>query len=351
MKYIFTVHSPLTFLVAYSTIQYLSIDTRDVIFISLKYKVPIVSLKVFPSYPERYHSLFEKIKYFNVPKSYDKYINEITGNQKFIAFIDMMSYYQKILVTHVNCENFHFIEEGNGTYQVKDDLQDLAWAERNSSFRVKHFFDSEFIRTLVRVFRGYNLKLLSLPYNYMAYSNFECVRFYCFSKNAYFNIPSHKKIIVKPNLDDINLLAMACNITLSQSVIWIDGSNGRFTGLPESDYYHAIDKAIVKLKEQGKFKDEIYIKLRPKLSPNNNYLINALKSNGVKYAVLPDDLVLEALFIVSDQCIVIGNLTSALEYAHCFGHEAYSIYSLFPEQKETFFDRMEGFWKNIKLLS
>jgi hypothetical protein len=44
---------------------------------------------------------------------------------------------------------------------------------------------------------------------------------------------------------------------------------------------------------------------------------------------MPNDLILEAFFMQSNNCKIIGVLTAALEYAHVFGHEVYSIYGLF----------------------
>jgi hypothetical protein len=62
---------------------------------------------------------------------------------------------------------------------------------------------------------------------------------------------------------------------------------------------------------------------------------------------MPNDMIIEAFLIESNNCKVIGVLTSVLEYAHVFGHEVYSIYGLFEKQPPTFFDRMAGFWENI----
>jgi hypothetical protein len=135
---------------------------------------------------------------------------------------------------------------------------------------------------------------------------------------------------------------------LENEIIWIDGSNARYTRLDESYYYKAIDDALQRLQQEMEL-SSIYVKLRPGLKDiDNNYLVAAIKRMGWRVNVLPDDMILECLFMTSRNCIVIGNLTAALEYAHVFGHKAYSIYSLFEKQAPTFLDRMEGFWKNVK---
>ena len=67
MKHIFTVHSSLTFLVAYSTIKHLNLNKKDVLFISTNYTVPLDDYKVIPSFYEARNTTFsQKLKYFNV---------------------------------------------------------------------------------------------------------------------------------------------------------------------------------------------------------------------------------------------------------------------------------------------
>jgi hypothetical protein len=350
MKHIFTIHSHLTFLTAYSTILHLNIPDSDVILLTSKYKVPVKRFRIEPSYQMQYASPVKKLLAFNVPKSHDKMINRMTGEDDFIAYVDLMSYYQKILITHEKCRGFHFIEEGNGAYQEYDDMQDITWAERNSDFRTKGILDLNFRRTVVRALRGYNLKLLSIPYAYMAYVNFEHLRFFCFSNNSYYNAPQHKKIIVRPDARDPNLVQMAKNVVLENEVIWIDGSNGRYTGLPEKIYYDAIDKSIDKLLNTNIINLKVHVKLRSNKKSNEIYLVSALKARSIEVILLPDDAVLEALFLVSNKCTVIGTLSAALEYAHCFGHRSMSIYSMFSEKRTTFLDRMKGFWENVELV-
>lgn len=348
MKHIFTIHSPLTFLVAYSVIEHLGLDREEVILISSKYKVPIAGFKVAPSFSERYAGdTWQKLRYFNVPVHFDRYIDELTQGEAFTAYVDLMSYYQKILVSHDNCQRFHFIEEGNSTYQAFDDLTDITWNERTMSYRSKGID----VKSLARVLRGYNLRTLSLPYIYTAYTNLEHIRFFVLSNNAFYNAPSHKKVLLKPDVTKQAIKEMAGGIELSNEVIWIDGSNARYTGLPETYYHKAIDKAIRQLKKDEIIKSRVCVKLRPGLKDySQNKLISILKGHNLTVEVLPDNMILECFFIRSTQCHVIGTLTSALEYAHVFGHKAYSIYGLFEQQPPTFFDRMTGFWENIENL-
>ena len=349
MKHIFTVHSSITFLVTYATIKHLNLNPKDVIIISQKYKVPISGYKVIADFHSaQNNSLLKQLKNFNVPRAFDKYINKYLNGKEFIAYVDLMSYYQKILVTHQKCKKFHFIEEGNSAYQANDDLNDIVWHERKENWRSKGWKD---FKSIARVLRGYNLKLLSLPYIYSAYAFMESTRFYAFSKNAFYNLAPEKRILLQPSKNDKNIELLAGGHFLNNATIWLDGSNARYTGLDESYYYDAIEKAIPILKQKGVIKDTVYAKLRPGIKDlSSNKLVSILKANGLKVEVMPNDLILEAFFMQSSNCKIIGVLTAALEYAHVFGHEVYSIYGLFEKQPPTFFDRMTGFWENVEKL-
>jgi hypothetical protein len=304
---------------------------------------------VIPSFYEaRNNTRLKKLKYFNVPKAFDNYLNIFLERQEFIAYVDLMSYYQKILITHTKCKSFNFIEEGNSAYQATDDLEDINWDERSESWRVNKSFD---FKSLSRVLRGYNLRILGLPYIYSAYVNMKDTMFYAFSKNAFYNVSPEKRILLKPKKNDENIVMLAGGHFLNDSCIWLDGSNARYTGLEESYYYDAIKKAIPILKEKGIIKDKVYAKLRPGTKDiSTNKLVSILQENGLDVEVMPNGLILEAFFMQSNNCKIIGVLTAALEYAHVFGHEVYSIYGLFEKQPPTFFDRMTGFWQNIESL-
>lgn len=347
MIHVFTVHSSLTFLIAYSVIKHLKLYKEEVILITSGYIVPIDGFNVFNSFEDDNKSWSEKILKFNVPNYYDKYIDKLTYSKPFIAYIDLMSYYQKILVTNKNCQGFHFIEEGNSAYQSNDDLTDISWHERSMNYRNNQFS----FKSLVRVLRGYNLRLLSLPYIYSAYVNMENIRFFSFSKNAFYNAPYEKKILVSPDLKDENIALMSGNFQLENQVVWLDGSNARYTELSEEYYYNAIQKAIDILKNRNVILSKVYVKLRPGIKDyNQNQLVKILIRNNIEVEVLPDEMILECFFMLSKNCHVIGTLTAALEYAYVFGHKAYSIYGLFAKQPPTFFDRMTGFWENIENL-
>lgn len=313
--------------------------------------MPVEGFNVYEGLQEKETGWLSKLKQLNFPKAYDRYLNQIIGEDTFTAYVDLMDYYQKIIITHSKCAAFHFIEEGNSAYQAVDDLKDLTWNERQDDFRVKDLLDGVSLKAIIRALRGYNLRLLGIPYLYSAFTHFENIRFFSFSDNAFYNAPKEKKILVKPDEEDENMLKLAAGTKLQHEIVWVDGSNNRYTGLSEQYYHDAIEKAIHRLEEKKLLKDKIYVKLRPGLKDvMSNHLVKTITKRGYKAIPLSDSMVLESFFIVSQNCIVLGTLSAALEYAHVFGHKAYSIYGLFEKQPPTFFDRMHGFWENVEKL-
>lgn len=355
MKHVFSIHSNITFLVAYATIKKLELSDEDVILMSSNYKVKINDFKVIPNFYEaRNRTIIQKIKYLNVPKSFDDYINEHVAGEDYIAYIDLMSYYQKMLVTNEKCREFHFIEEGNSTYMEVDDIDDLTWPGkfRGVTFREKLFYKKSFFISLLRILKGSNYRLLQLPYHYMAYVNLKNIRFFCFSDNAFFNAPASKKIKLSPKFLENLSHEFTNDIIIKNDIIWIDEPKVRFTDLDSSFYYNAAAKALNILKKKS-INKRIYVKFRPNIKQaaiKQNRLIELLKLNHFEYEILPPWINLEVLFANSKNNMVIGVHSTALEYAHMFGHQTYSIFDLFDEQPETFFDRMTGFKNNLKSL-
>lgn len=354
MKHVFSVHSPITFLMAHACVQYLKLDKQDVfIFTAVNYKVPIVDYQVIPCFKtNKRKSLFQKIKNFNVLNTYDKYLSEHIGDQNFIAYVDIMSYYQKMLITNKQCSGFHFIEEGNLSYINKNDLETLSWDTRHMSFRINNnkALVKNIAKSLMWAISGYTQRFLSLPYAYDNYMYIKDIKYFSFNEACYPLVSPDKKIPIKLERDGI-IEQLSKGLRYIDTIIWIDGANEKFTGLELSYYYQAIDKAIKLLPKYNSSKNVI-VKLRPGITDmKENYLYSALVKNNYEVEVMRDDIVLETVFINSEKCMIIGNLSSALFYASIFGHTSYSIYSLYSKKVPTIFDNLPGYWERINFLN
>ena len=56
----------------------------------------------------------------------DRYIEEVCEGQDFVAYIDIVHYHQKILISHPNCDSFHFMEEGMSSYLAPREIGTLT---------------------------------------------------------------------------------------------------------------------------------------------------------------------------------------------------------------------------------
>lgn len=349
MKHIFSVHSPVTFLAAHAVVQNLKLDIEEVIILTKNYIVPLPDYKTYPTFSCAQSNFFKKVLNSNLPRFADKFLNTICKGDDFVAYIDLMSYDQRILVTNPRCKRFNFIEEGNSSYRDKDTLQDLIWDKRKFPLRSSNRIAS-MIKSVTWAYRGYTQSLLALPYSFSSYHDFQDTTFFGFSEMAYPQIPQHKKYVLHLEKNE-ELNRLAGNVSLKYDIIWVDGSNSRYTGLPESAYHDAIDRAIKLLHDELASK-RVFVKFRPGLlNPHDQYLYKALQKNDFQVHVLSDELILECIFLNSYNCLVVGNLSSALFYAGIFGHRVYSLYSLFEKQPPTIFDQMPGYWKVVKRLT
>lgn len=351
MKHLFVVHSPITFLIAHAVIEHLQLSLGDVVVLSNGYSLPIDKYKSAPFFSNLNHSKFHKLKYMNAPFWEDRYLSAILDGEEFIAYIDLMSYHQRVFITHSRCKGFHFIEEGNASYRDNDTLDDLSWDRREQSFRLLSLSQrvKEVFKAAKWAFRGYSLRLLSLPYSYTNYSFCEEVKYFGFSELAFPSVSHSNKVTVPLKVSN-EIALMAVNIQLSNCLVWIDGSGAAFTNLPDDVYHRAIDRGIEILYDELTSKP-IHVKLRPGISDySTNYLYNRLQENGFTVSVMPNNLIIECVFANSTNCTVVGNLSSSLFYASIFGHKSYSIYSLFEKKAPTVFDQMSGFWNNVKRL-
>lgn len=350
MKHIFSIHSPLTFFVSYAIIDHLKLDKEDVIFISKNYKVPIDDYKVYSiEYPKS--KWYNYLQMCNLPAKYDLYIKKLTGGEAFIAYLTWITNYEKIIITNPLCKQFHFIEEGIPIYKENNDLYSLTLNYPRQGFRIKSLFDKSILNALKTALSGFNQKLLSLHFHYMGYISLSGIKFYGISNNAFYNAPQSKKVILKPSPGSEVVRKMAKEIKLDNEVIWIDGSFGKDFGFSENQYHKAIHKAIDRLEKMNLLKRIMYLKLRPNdLNLDKSYLIKALKNKEYHVEILPDNIVLESVFLLSKNCIVIGALSTALETAQVFGHKSYSIISLFEKRNEMYINQLTGYWKNVKML-
>lgn len=324
-------------------------EENDVVIITAGYKVPFVIGKVVNAFHEQERGVFKKLKRFNFVKHYDKFIAELSEGAPFIAYIDLMHYYQRILVSHPLCSAFHFMEEGTASYQKPNSLNDLTVIELNSDFRAKGI--TEIIRGITRIARGYTLKLLAMPYYGHSYSFIERIRYYAFSYNAFPAVIESKKVLLSPNYKG-NELKIPGQEPLTDSIILVEESFFNVYKVGQDETTRVLRNSIIQLGNFRKdYKGEIYLKLRPNQLIESSIWVKSLENEKIPYTVMTNDVILEYVLSMSNHCLLMGTVSSLLYYGSLFGHRSISNYGIININRITPFDNMEFYWDKVEKLS
>ncbi|MEQ8704204.1 MAG: polysialyltransferase family glycosyltransferase [Phaeodactylibacter sp.] len=344
MKYIFTIHSPITFFCAANVIKYENLASEDVIFLYTNYRPPEGLGKIVKTFHDKNQSTLAKIKTFNLVKHYDNYLSSITEGDSFLAYIDLVHYYQRILITHSNCVGINFIEEGTASYIAPNSLHYLTFIEAKTQFRFNTI--KERVRAIRRILRGFNLKSLALPYSPGAYSFIPNSKFYGFSSLTFPGVPENKKVILLPDkLDSKKEYSIYDN-----SLILIEDSYFRVFKIKEEVTDNTIDLSLSILDNDLKNR-KVFIKLRPNQKEIDSLWGIALKRNAIPYKIIPSTMILEEVLIYAKQCKLVGTVSSLLLYGSIFGHETLSNYDQIRDKPITVFDELEFYWDKVKLLN
>jgi hypothetical protein len=344
MKHIFTVHSPVTFLIAYAVIKKKRIPENDIIILSSGYRPPIELGYVKSAFQDINQNFFKKIKTWNTPVAYDKYINRLTEGEEFIAYIDLLAMYQRILITNPKCKSFNFIEEGSASYVKSVNLDEITHPFRKTPYRYTGF--KNFLNGIKFILRGYSIRLLGMSYLPQSYGRFKKIKYYCLSEDAYPGVERDKKSILELNNKSDLIHEMAKNISLKNDFIWIEDSFAKSYGMHERFYKDAILSTIGYSKRKN-LSSKIYLKLRPNQSKEDSLVYKCLLKENYEVEILNNEIIIEALLVNSQNCTVIGNVSSVLFYAPLLGHKSLSMFNKLNDKPKTAFDDFDIFWKNI----
>lgn len=353
MKHIFTIHSPITFLISLAIIEYKHIKKADVVFLSRSYKVPLNNFTVLKSFSERNNNIFKKLLNINAPKSIDKYIKNNLNDEEFILYADLMNHENRVLITNNKCKGFNFIEEGMASYVSSDSLEYFTINESKIPYRIHFPKDIKaVIKGINRVIRGYSTRISALPINPSTYTFFKEVQFYSFSEDCFPHAMKDKKHVIDFSFIKPYNHLLSNHISLKNEIIWIDDSFAKSFNIDVNIYYKAID-AFLKLfnKKSSCVGNRVYIKMRPDAQNNSmSFLTDKLVANGYTFSILPNDIIIESLLLNSDNCTVIGGVSSTLYYANLMNHISYSIFNHFNTKNRYIFDDLDCYWNRVKTI-
>lgn len=343
MKHIFTVHSPITFLMAISIIKTNKLAEDKIVILSSGYVPPTKPQYLKNSFDSLNRSITKKIIHWNTPKEYDNYIDSLLDkDENYVAYIDLMHMHQRILITNKKCLNFSFIEEGTASYLLPQTLENVGYLFKNNNDRFGSLKDILFdFRFLLR---GYNSKLISMSFTPQSYNDI-ALNYYCLSSAAYPNVDTLKKKIIK--LEELDLDAIfPQTLALSSALIWVEETFSYVYNIPELEYELAIKKTINKLSNELKNRT-IYLKKRPNQKDNKSLVYKTLVQNGFDVKILEDNLILEVVLHKSEDCLLIGNISSLLYYGTLLGHKSFSMFDVMKNKPKTPFDDLNFFWDAV----
>lgn len=330
MKHIFTVHSPITALAALVIIQKLQLPPDNVVIVNLHKSESLLHEYNQHSFDTEDKTWWQKLSHINLPKKYDSFIDKIIGGKQFHAYIDLMHLYQRILVTHANCEGFSFFEEGSAAYVIPDNLNLLTSPFRKYNYRNKSL--KEVIQQLMLTLRGYSMRLVNLPYQPLSYS-YTAKNFFCFSQHAYMGVDSVKKVVL--NFSDVQFHEQVEGY--NNAIIIVEETFPYTYKIDLKKAYHVIKKNFETIIDtQGEKK--IFLKTRGAKKLLSEKILDDLNCS---YTRIDNQHPLEISFTKSEETIVVGCVSSLLMYAKIAGLQ---IASYYPELRTPDTRLFDGIW-------
>lgn len=338
MKHIFTIHSHVTFLAALGTIKLENIKPKSVIILcNANYKPTLpekLKVKLCYNTSESGLTLLEKLAVF-LPFSYsiktNQFIKDISNDENYIAYIDLMTSFNKFLVLNEKCQSFNIIEEGIVNYGkfidfnlLTADLKKQDWVWFNRS-HLKDLFKAMF-----RLYRGRSLKMQKLPIHPNIYSQFPNVNSYCFSELAFPQTSIENKRILNFKILSKNGLQSA--YFPEHSWFWIGDVLCKQYGIEIDILKIAIEKILKKINPKKETRI-IYLKFRGSEPENEKKItLHLLEKYGFKVEILSSSTILEIIFANGLNFHVCGIASSLLIYAFNAGHKTYSALPYIPDE-------------------
>lgn len=345
MKYLFFVHSHISYLSALSVISYKQLDVKDCHILSSSYSstkpIKVVNINSLA----KLNGLYNKVHDWFCPQNLvDRAVNELVGDAPFEFYMAWSYMTCKFFITHKNCANFHFLEEGLSAYWNDMSLKEIMFQHnpKAHSRSVLSFTGlKERIIDSLLVFRGYNSVIQSIPDLYFQFISDNSIHYYGYCEQSFVFAFRNKHIMSM--LDTLKQYEFDNVLKLNSKYLYVSDYN-HLSHDTIDDYKKELDKLTSYIKRHGI--DEIYIKWHYKCEKSTKDILTEYVRSRFpgKVLIIPTEVILEITFIKSERLIVLGNTSSLLFYASLLGH---SSYSLCEKRNECF----EEYWKRVNLIT
>jgi hypothetical protein len=361
LKHLFLVHSPITYLIAVSVISDLNLSEKDAIIIFFEFqkiiqtnKYVAVSIGEFYSKKSLVKKTWNYFRYFNVIKRIDKLTDSVTSNEKFIAYVPVLLFAGKALVTHKNCVSFNFIEEGLMNYYKEETLQSITIIKAKDPWRSNLLKNTKLVlNEMYEVLRGYNFKLQALPFSYSCYNGFANILFYGFGNDSFPLVSKDKQRVVPFKKNTFSGIQQKEELDLTDQTIWIGDGAVIQHNLSQSVYIKGIERGCIAYLQQNNIQN-IFVKFhRDEPASLRETVREVFLNNGINIQVIPDNIILELLLFESTNTTLIGVFSSLLYYAVVMNHSAFSIYNFLKEEYSKLFAGRDFsfYWNVVKLIN
>lgn len=345
MKFLFYVHSHISYLSALSVITEKLLCLDDVYILSEDYKrespVEVINFDSLLAQSGLYFSLKKKM----LPQyEIDEVIEKLIGGEEFELYLAWPMLYCKFLMIHPHCTSFHFIEEGLSAYWNNMSLKEILF-QRNPRQNVKSTLSFagiiERLKDAITVFRGINTAIQYIPQLYFQYISDESIHYYGFSDDSFCLVQRNKHVM--DMVKNLKSYSFEGTPVFNNSVFYVSDYN-QSSHLSYEEYLQELNKLskyltkhnIAKLNVKWHYRCNDVIKVK---------LTSYLKSIYFgEITFIATDVILEMVFINSQDLIVLGCYSSLLFYAAILGHKAYS----FCEEEN---DNFSMYWKKVKRLN
>lgn len=343
MKYLFCVHSPITYLSALGVVLKESIPLEDVVFVSNGLFVRETPIKCHViELCEKKDVLRHPIKsLFHVAYA-DRQLEKILRGEKFVAYISVMFRLARIIVTNKNCVSFNFIEEGSSAYSEQFRL-DLVCSNRKpqESFRIKSCRD--FITELMLIVRGYTSKMNSLPFFYNSYYRTAGIKFYGFGNS----FPGQIDVCHLSLTDIGKSFKWNKKYDLDNSTVFLGSPIVRVVPYPLEDYLKGIEQGCIRQLISKGIK-KVFAKFHPaELNDTKNGTIRLFQQYGIEYEVIPNEVIFEIEMMNTQNLHLWGVDCSIFIYAKMLGISCHSFINYLPNYSKM---KSTTLWENVDVV-
>lgn len=344
MKHLFVVHSNITYLAALGVICKENLLSEDVIIISDVYKqtTPVkcyfvdfsATLKNIVTHP------FKRLR----PVRYvDNIITQLCKDDIYIAYVSALFNFQRIVVTHPLCRDFHFIEEGLSVY-YKEIPAYLSIAQTNEFRPWRNVGLKALFSDIFMLLKGYNAKMQALPFLYNAYFNTINKKFYGFNKDSFYGV-KHPELIDIKQLSDAFAFTKTYNI--DNTHIWLGTSVVKAYRYPLKYYISAIENGCIRNIKKRDI-DHIHIKFHPsECEISRNATLDIFHRNGITTAIIPDEIILEMELLTAVNVCLWAVDTSILIYTKKTNVECNSIVNFLKDYSK---ENIPTYWNSVNII-